>query len=312
MARDWDDLPQMHGRRLLTDSGLETVLIFHHGYDLPLFAAFPLIDDVDGSEVLRDYYRQHAMVAKDANVGFVLESPTWRASIGWASQLGYDEASLDRVNRQAIAMMDELRAELGNHGAPIVISGAIGPHGDAYRPEDQTTPEDAQRYHSAQIETLSMTEADLITALTITYPAEAVGIARAAAACEMPVAISFTVETDGRLPDGTKLGDAVIAVDEATSDSPIYFGINCAHPTHFTSTLDPASAWTQRIRMIRANASRMSHAELDDARDLDDGDPHEFGREYADILERFPHVTVLGGCCGTDVRHVRAVASACL
>jgi S-methylmethionine-dependent homocysteine/selenocysteine methylase len=312
MATYRNVLPQMSGERLLSDSGIETDLIFHHGYDLPLFASFPLVDDPRGTDALHDYYWEHAMVAKDAHVGFVLESPTWRASLGWASQLGYNEASLDRVNRRAISMMAELRDELGELEGPVVISGAVGPRDDAYRPEERMSPEEAQRYHMAQIRTLSTTEADLITAFTITYSAEAVGISRAAAACEMPVAISFTLETDGRLPDGTTLAQAINAVDQATEHTPIYFGINCAHPTHFSSTLDPGEAWTERVGIIRANASRMSHAELDDSEVLDDGDPDEFAHDYALILERFPRITVLGGCCGTDVRHIRAVAHACL
>ena len=311
MARYRHALPQLRGEVLLTDSGLETDLIFHHGFDLPLFAAFPLLDDPKGVEVLRDYYRQHAVVAQDANLGFVFEAVTWRASTDWASQLGYTEQSLADVNRRAIELGVNLRAELGEDAGPMVISGAIGPRGDAYNPGERMTPEEAQRYHSAQIETLSATQADLVTAFTLTYPAEGIGIVRACRAADMPVVISFTVETDGALPDGTGLGEAIAMVDDATNAAPAYYGINCAHPTHFIGVLDPTQDWVQRIRMVRANASRKSHAELDEADELDDGDPDDLGRQYVGVRARLPRVSVLGGCCGTDVRHVRAIARAC-
>ena len=193
----------------------------------------------------------------------------------------------------------------------MVISAAIGPKGDAYNPDQLMTPQDAEDYHAEQIGTLADSAADLVTALTLTHAAEAIGIVRAAAAAEIPVAISFTVEIDGRLTDGTSLSAAILEVDEATESAPVYYGINCAHPTHFTGVLTPENDWTERIQLVRANASRMSHAELDDATELDDGDPEEFGREYAELRERFPRINVLGGCCGTDVRHVEAIARTC-
>ena len=167
-------------------------------------------------------------------------------------------------------------------------------------------------YHAAQVETLAGTEADLVSALTLTYPSEAVGIARTARRNQMPVVISFTLETNGALPDRSSLGDAIAAVDDATDAYPAYYGINCAHPSHFLGVLDPGEEWTNRIKMIRANASRSSHAELDEAETLDDGDPEELGREYAEIRRRLPQVNVLGGCCGTDVRHVKSIARACV
>ena len=231
----------------LTDGGLETDLIFHCGMELPLFAAFPLVDDPAGAEVLGDYYRRHTRVAEEANVGFVLEAPTWRASSFWGALLGYTSAQLDAVNRRAIGMLSELRAELGERAGPMVISGAIGPRSDGYNPEVLMDPEQAQGYHMTQLETLSTTEADLATAMTLTYADEAIGIAQAAAATGIPVVISFTVETNGRLPDGSTLAEAIATVDEATNSAPAYYGINCAHPTHFSLALDPAAAWARRI-----------------------------------------------------------------
>lgn len=307
-----DVLPQLADNVFLTDSGLETDLIFHHGYDLPHFAAFVLLDDETGTETLRKYYREHAAIARDAGVGFVMESPTWRASPDWGGLLGYSPERLADVNRRAIALLAELRAEFADGAQPVIVSGCIGPRGDGYRPAELMDADEAQRYHSTQIATFAGTDADLITAMTITYAGEAIGIARAAKEAGMPVVISFTVETDGRLPDGSSLEDAVVAVDRATDGYPTYYMLNCAHPTHFAAVLEEGGGWAARLRGVRANASRRSHAELDEAEDLDDGDPVQLGREYRDLRAVSPQLTVLGGCCGTDRRHVQEIAKACV
>jgi len=313
MAKYRDDLPQLSSPSvMLSDSGMETDLIFHEGFDLPLFASFTMLDDVARTEALRNYYRRHIQVARDAHVGFLFEAPTWRASIAWARQLDLDETGLADVNRRAIDLVVKLREEAGEMQGPMVISGLIGPRDDAYNPAQLMGADEAEEYHGAQIETLAGTEADLVSAMTLTYAAEAIGIARAARTARMPVVISFTVETDGALPDGSSLGDAIGAVEDKTESYPAYYGINCAHPSHFLNVLDVGEEWTTRIRMIRANASRCSHAELDEAETLDDGDPEELAREYAEIRERLPQINVLGGCCGTDVRHVRSIARACI
>ena len=308
-----DALPQLGPEAFLTDSGIETDLIFNKGVDLPEFASFPLLDDDDGVELLRAYYLSHAAVAMDAGVGFVLESATWRANADWGARLGYDATELDRVNRRAVDLLVDIRDEIaGGSAGPVPISGCLGPRGDAYRPESLMTAAEAADYHRAQIETLAGTEADQVTAMTLTYADEAIGIAGAARDAGMPVVPSFTVETDGRLPDGTSLADAVVAVDDATGGYPAYYMINCAHPSHFAAVLEPGSTWTARIRGVRANASRLSHAELDEATGLVSGDPVAFGLDYADLRARVPSITVLGGCCGTDLRHIRQVAIACL
>ena len=311
MAKYRNELPQLAGDLFLTDGGLETDLIFHEGFDMPLFASFPLLEDDAGLAALRNYYLRCAQVAIEAQVGFILEAATWRASRDWAVQLGYSSALLADANRRAVDLLVDIRTLLGEDTGPLVISGAIGPRGDAYNPDHLMTPAEAEDYHSEQIGTLADTGADLAAALTLTHTAEAIGIVRAARAAEVPVVISFTVETDGTLPDGSPLSAAILEVDGATESGPVYYGVNCAHSTHFKSVLVPKSAWTERIQMVRANASRMSHAELDDATELDDGDPDEFGDEYAELRERFPRLNVLGGCCGTDVRHIQAIARMC-
>jgi len=304
-------LPQLEGGLFLTDGGIETALIYHHGLELPLFAAFDLLKDDDGTEQLRLYYTAYALIAKERGIGLVLESPTWRASPGWGRQLGYSDQELDGLNRNAIALMEEIRAE-HQGDAPIVISGCIGPEGDGYAPETMLAAEDAQRYHAVQIGTFAETAADMVTAITMTYAEEATGIARAAAAAEVPVVISFTLETDGRLPSGQALGGAITQVDDETDGAPAYYMINCAHPTHFEQALVAGEPWVRRVGGLRANASTKSHAELDVAEELDEGDPEDLAARHAELKALLPGVNVLGGCCGTDHRHVGAICNAWL
>ncbi|HEX6391643.1 MAG TPA: homocysteine S-methyltransferase family protein, partial [Solirubrobacteraceae bacterium] len=292
-------LPQLGGELFLTDGGIETVLIFHEGLDLPEFAAFDLLKDEEGTERLRSYYMPYVALARERGLGFVLESPTWRANPRWAAAIGYDGEQLDHFNRKAIALLEEIRDAAGSD-APIVISGCIGPHDDGYDPGELLSAEAAQDYHSAQIGTFADTAADMVTAITMTYSAEAIGVVRAAAAAGLPAAISFTVETDGRLPSGQPLGEAIDEVDRETGAGASYFMINCAHPTHFASVVEDGGAWRERIRGIRANASTLSHAELDEAQALDEGDPADLGARYAGLREALPRLSVVGGCCGTD------------
>ena len=304
-------LPQLDGGLFLTDGGLETTLIFHQGLELPAFAAFDLLKDDEGTEQLRRYYAPYASLARERGVGLILESPTWRANPDWAAEIGYSLDELDALNRKAIALMEEIREEYASEH-PIVISGCVGPQGDGYSPATMLTPDEAQLYHSTQIATFADTAADMVTVLTMTYAEEAIGVTRAAVENGLPVVISFTLETDGRLPSGQALGGAIQQVDEETEAGPAYYMINCAHPTHFEDVLDPGAPWIDRIRGLRANASTKSHAELDEATELDDGDPADLGERHAALRARLPRVNVLGGCCGTDDRHVTSICTAWL
>jgi S-methylmethionine-dependent homocysteine/selenocysteine methylase len=300
-------LPQLSGDLFITDGGMETTLIFQRGIDLPHFASFDLLATEEGREVLRDYYGTYVSLARDRDVGLLLDTPTWRANRDWGERLGYSDDALAAVNREAVALVGGLRTA---DGPPIVVSGCVGPRGDGYQPGAVMTPEEAQRYHTAQVDTFADSDADLVSALTLNYVEEAVGIARAADAAGVPVAISFTVETDGRLPTGQSLPDAIEQVDTETDGVPAYFMINCAHPTHFADVLTQDEPWLERLGGLRANASRMSHAELDESDTLDAGDPHELGEQYAELRSRLPRVTVVGGCCGTDDRHIGAICDA--
>ncbi len=306
-----DRLPQLEGTPFITDGGIETTLIFHDGLPLPDFAAFDLLRRSDGNDALRRYFRSYADIARRYGVGLLLETATWRASADWGARLGYAMEELSAANRAAVSMLEEVRAEYEDAQTSVVISGCIGPRGDGYTPGQLMSAEQAVRYHAAQAETFADSAADMVTAITMNYVDEAIGVVRAARGAGMPVVVSFTVETNGRLITGESLDEAVTRVDRATGDAPAYYMVNCAHPTHFSHALQAGSAWVARIRGIRANASTMSHAELNEAPELDEGNPEELGGQYAELVKRLPGLTVMGGCCGTDHRHVDAMARAC-
>jgi len=297
---------------LLTDGGIETTLIYDDAQELPHFAAFHLLATPQGRAALSRYYERYIALAQRLRVGFILESPTWRSSADWGDRLGYSKADLAAANRAAIALMHELRDRHHTREAPMLVSGCVGPRGDGYIAADLMRPEVAEAYHAEQIRVMAAAGAEVISAITMTNSPEAIGVARAAKAVGKASVISFTVETDGRLPSGETLDDAIAAVDTATHAAPGYYMINCAHPTHFAATLALGETWTARIGGIRANASCKSHAELNAATELDRGDAPALAQQYSELRRKLPQIRVIGGCCGTDHRHVAAIAEACL
>jgi S-methylmethionine-dependent homocysteine/selenocysteine methylase len=301
-------LPQLAGSLFIADGGMETTLIFRDGFDLPHFAAFTLLDDARGRAGLRAYYEPYLRVAKEHGVGIVLDTPTWRANPDWGALLGYSPEQLDDVNRNAVGLLDELRGDDAN----VMISGCVGPRGDGYVADELMTVDEAERYHSRQVGTFAASGADLVSAITMTYAEEAVGIGRAGAASGVPVVLSFTVETDGRLPSGQPLREAVEQADAETAGSVAYFMVNCAHPTHFDDVLAGDEPWVKRVRGLRPNASTKSHAELDEAEELDAGDPVDLAARLGELRRRLPELTVVGGCCGTDERHIGEMCRAVL
>lgn len=304
-------LPQLGGGLFITDGGLETSLIFHEGWDLPYFAAFDLLRSAKGRDALKRYFDPYLDIASTLGAGFILESPTWRASIDWGRLMGLSAADMSAVNRDAVALMHQIRDERLATMGPIVVSGCVGPRGDGYSAEGQMTAAEAADYHLAQVAAFAGAGADMATGITMTSSAEATGIAIAAQRAGLPVALSFTVETDGRLPSGEALKAAIEGVDRATGNYPAYYMVNCAHPSHFDHLFGEAEGWMGRLRGLRANASRCSHAELDEATELDDGNPLELGADYARLMASLPSVCILGGCCGTDHRHVSEMGARC-
>lgn len=299
------------GELFVTDAGLETELVFHDGRELPHFCAAVLLETDEGCQRLRDYYKSFIALARRFDVGIVLETPTWRLNPDWAERLGYGRNDCKKLNHDAVTLLAELRESANREPRRFVVSGLLGPRYDGYLADQLMTPEIACEYHTEQIQMLRDAGVDSIGAMTITNSAEANGIAAAARQAGLPAVIAFTLETDGRLPSGEALPDAINKVDTANPDAVTYFGINCAHPTHFMDVLTADEAWLERIGSIRANASRMSHEELDNAAELDAGDPEDLASRYRDLQARLPGLRVFGGCCGTDLRHVERIGEHC-
>lgn len=290
----------------LTDGGLETTLIFHQGLELRHFAAFELVNHSEGQAALRTYYQPYLEIARQYGLNFIMETPTWRANPDWGAQLGYSAEALDEVNRQAVRFMREL-ASSAETSTNILVSGNIGPRGDGYVADQKMSADEARKYHRRQVEVFAQEQVDVVTALTINYIDEGVGVVKAAEEAGVPVVISFTVETNGQLPSGESLTEAIEKTDRLTDRYAAYFMINCAHPEHFQHILEEAGAWKSRIRGIRANASTKSHAELDESETLDTGDQQQLAEGYERIRALLPNLSVVGGCCGTDHQHLAEI-----
>lgn len=304
------DLPQLTDSTYMTDGGIETDLIFNHGIDLPEFAAFDLLKNEEGREILRRYFMDYLEISKVHCNGFILESPTYRTNPDWILKIGYPPESLIDIIATAVQELEKLRDTYERDDFKIPISVCVGPRGDGYSPDNPMTVEIAESYHAAQIQAAAETNADLVTALTMNYSEEAIGIVYAAKRNNIPVVISFTVETDGKLPSGETLEETITLVDKMTDNYVSYFMINCAHPDHFADALEPDSKWTKRIQGIRANASCKSHAELDESETLDAGDKNELARKYHELRPLLPNLHVIGGCCGTDHSHMKLISDA--
>lgn len=290
----------------MTEAGTETDLTFNQGLDLPHFASFPLLLNPSQRQLLQTYATDLVDLGRADKVGVVLETATWRASQDWGDRLGFSTDQLNTINRDAVRILSEIRASCSD--VPTVISGTLGPRGDGYVVASAMGPEEASEYHSAQIETLVEAGVDLVSAFTINYAAETIGIVNAADSLGIPVVISLTVETNGRLPSGQTRGSAIEEVDSSTNFAAAYFMLNCAHPNHMIPILSQPGPW-HRVQGIRANASKMSHAEPDNATELDRGDEKELAAGYVRLAELLPQLNVVGGCCGTDSDHLTAILS---
>ena len=300
-------LPQLTADSVyLTDGGLETTLVFLDGMALPDFASFPLLASGDGRSHLDRYFVPYLDLAERTGAGFVLDTPTWRANPDWGARLGCDEATMAEVNRLAVEYAAGLAAK---RSVPMVLNGVIGPRGDGYVVGETMTADQAATYHSLQAKAFAAAGAQMISAVTMTYAEEAIGVVEAGTQAGLPVVVSFTVETDGKLPSGQDLGEAIREVDEKTDSASAYFMVNCAHPTHFAHLLENDEPWVGRVQGIRANSSTMSHAELDVAEELDRGYVEGLARAYGELQRTLPDLRVVGGCCGTDIEHITAIAA---
>ena len=302
----------VNSQAFITDGGIETHIIFNMGVELPHFSAFPLNDTDAGRDVIRRYSRDYLPVARAAQRGFLFATDTWRASADWADRLGYDRALLAQNNRRSAELCAEIAREFEPEGVATAIAGIIGPRRDAWQFDSHMTVAEAYDYHAPQVESFAGTAASSLQFYTLTNTAEAIGVCSAAQQARLPVVLSFTVETDGTLPGGKPLGVAIAEVDDVTGGYPDYYMINCAHPAHFAAQLRSGEPWVNRIGGLRANASAKSHKELDESPEIDIGDFNEFAEVHAGLLPVLGNLRVVGGCCGTDHRHIAALCRRCL
>jgi homocysteine S-methyltransferase len=304
--------PTNHLPELITDGGIETHIIFNMGVELPHFSAFPLNDSATGRDLIRRYYRDYLPVARAAGRGFLFATDSWRASPDWADRIGYDRALLKQNNVTSVALCAELAEEFTAAGVESAIAAVLGPRRDAWQYDARMTVTEAIDYHSPQVEAFAGTAATSLHAYTLNNAPEGIGIARSAQQAGLPVVLSFTVETNGALPGGKPLEVAVAEVDEATGGYPAYYMINCAHPRHFARELRSGAPWVRRIGGLRANASCKSHSELDASPDIDIGDIAGLADDHAELLPLLSNLHLIGGCCGTDHRHIAAICTRCL
>lgn len=297
------------GPQWVTDGGLETDLIFHRGVTLEHFAAYPLLASVEGHAVLSQYYGDYAEIARRAGAQLLLETPTWRTNPDWVARLGGSLEDVRRISLDSVVFLAALAETFVADGLVaadrFAVSGTIGPRGDGYVAGPATSVDEFAEYHSTQVRAFAEGGVDWVTAYTLTTVEEASGVVAAARLHGVDAAVSFTVETDGRLPDGTPLGEAVATLWE--QGPPDGLLLNCAHPVHIAEALRDDDSWAERVTGLRVNASRQSHAELDAAEVLDEGDLDDLVSTHEQLAARLPQLEVVGGCCGTDARHVAAL-----
>lgn len=301
--------PRLDGRFYLTEGGAETEIMYKWGFELPEFAMFTLLDNPEADEVIRNMYRRYFDVAAAHDTGILAMGHDYRASPDWAQKLGYSAADLTRFQHRTMQFLDDVRAEYADRVSDAYITACIGPRGDAYGTGGDISASEAEDYHAVQLGNLEGTAADMAVAATFNNIPESIGVIRAANRMGIPIGVSLTLTPEGRLRSGPTLREAVETIDEVTGGAAEWFGTNCAHPLEFEPALDDAGPWLDRLRYVRPNAAKMDKLALCELGHLEDGDPVELGEQMGEVARRFPRADILGGCCGTDERHLSEIAS---
>lgn len=296
--------------KYLAEGGTETEIMFRHGYDFPHFAVFELFKNPEATERLRDMYKRYLDVVAESGFGALIGGLDYRASPDWADLLGYSREGLFDVQSQCIDFLRDVARPYHGQIPDIRICGITGPRGDAYALNKTITTDEAEEYHSVQMETLKSLDVDMVWAATLNNVPEAVGISRAAARHGLPVCVSFTLTSDHVLRSGPTLREAVEATDlQAGPEKPVCYGLNCSHPLEFAPALEPGD-WFKRVRNIRPNAAMMDKIALCKLNHLEEGDPVELAGHLGEMATAHPHIDMWGGCCGTWDKHLREIGRA--
>lgn len=300
--------PAGSGEIFLTESGSETEIMYRHGFDLPEFAMFPLLENPEAVPILRDMFRAQLDVAAEFGLSFLLTGLDYRASPDWGAKLGYSRQSLADANMAAIQFLRDVAQPYSDQIPRLLIGGILGPRGDAYDLNHEITAESAEDYHAVQLATLKNSDVDFVCAMTFNNVPEAVGAARAASRCGLPLSIALTLDGNSRLKSGTSLAQAIADIDHlAGVEAPDFYLLNCSHPVEYEPALEVGN-WVKRLRGVRPNASKMEKIALCKLGHLEDGNPLELGKQIAGLSKRYPHMDIFGGCCGTNERHLREIA----
>lgn len=299
---------QQQGVLYLSEGGQETEIMYKFGHDLPEFAMFTLLNNPSAMAELRGMYQRYLDVAARHQFVALMGGLDYRASPDWANKLGYSNAALADAQVQAIDFLRDVARPYVPQLPGVLYVGIVGPRGDAYSLNRAMSAEEAEEYHSVQIAALRQAKVDLVSALTLNNIDEAVGISRAARRADLPVSLSFTLDSSSRLQTGPSIREAIEAVDARTQDSrPDFYGINCSHPVEFKPALEPGD-WILRVRSLRPNAAKMDKIALCQLGHLESGDAHELGHVMGELARRYSHLDVWGGCCGTWETHLDEIA----
>jgi S-methylmethionine-dependent homocysteine/selenocysteine methylase len=298
---------QRPNKLFLTEAGIETELMYKWGFEIPHFAMFALLENDQIVSTLRGMYRSYLDVAAKHEMSFLMGGFDYRASPDWAELLGYGPEALKEANLRCLDFHRQMGAEYASDVPEAVTMGCVGPRGDAYQLNRTISEAEAEDYHSVQLTTLRDAKVPLVYAATFNNIPEAVGVVRAARRLGLPIALSFSLDSNSKLKSGPSVKEAIEAVDEATDRAPEFYAINCSHPVEFEPALEPGS-WIERLRNLRPNASKMEKIALCKLGHLEEGDPIELGQLMGQLAKRYPHMDIWGGCCGTGEVHLEEIA----
>jgi len=269
-----------------------------------------LIYESTGRAQLERLYREYIDIGKVADVPFIICTPTRRATPERLANAGFEKQT--DVNGDCVRFLSTIRGSYGPYAKRIFIGGLMGCRGDAYNPSGALNIEDAASFHERQACLLSDAGVDFLMAATQPAAGEALGIARAMAGTGLAHIVSFIVRQTGALLDGTPLHEAIAMIDARVNPTPLGYMVNCVHPavvkTALTKTVESSPSIHDRIVGLQGNTSTKSPEALGNLDHVDAADsPEEFADAVVDVYRRFG-VKILGGCCGTDGRHIRAIA----
>lgn len=267
----------------------------------PNLSVSSLIYDEKGRCELKKLYNDYLQVGLDADLPFIMFTPTWRANF---ERVKNSRVPLS-INADAVKFMKQIRGDKNTEKSEILIGGMIGCKNDCYKPQEGLSVAESEQFHSWQIIQLAKAGVDFLVAETLPNINEAMGIAKAMSHTDLPYIISFVINRDGYVLDGTDLFTAIAIIDSSARQVPIGFMVNCSYPAFLHASEQPAGVF-DRLIGYHANASSLDHNDLDGAEVLHAEDVAEWGAEML-LLNRNYGVRLLGGCCGTGVEHLKYI-----